>query len=68
MSIKRITSAVSFIVFEVFMVACKNDQRFMPGNGSMNMDNSNASLILIGLGFGLLAGFMIWLALSRKNS
>ncbi|HZL08591.1 MAG TPA: LPXTG cell wall anchor domain-containing protein [Prolixibacteraceae bacterium] len=67
MSLRKLTSVFCLVAFMVVLMACDSGHGMIRENGSMTMNNSNWSLIMIGLGFGLLIGLLIWLVAFRKK-
>lgn len=60
---KNITTVLSFMVLVIMFVACDNDQGMMHGgglNGMSNWSGGQILIILIGIGFGFLVGFLVY--------
>jgi hypothetical protein len=62
-----ITTAFSFIVFTIIMVACDTQQDMMHGNNSMGMNHWNWSQTLIIIGTVCLVGLILWYVISKRK-
>lgn len=67
MCLRKPASVFCFVAFMVVLMACDSSHGMISENGSMTMNDSNWSLIMIGLGFGLLIGLLIWLVAFREK-
>jgi hypothetical protein len=56
----------SFIAIAFLAMACDADHGMMHGNGFTTMSGWNWPII-IGIGFGMLLGYVIWLGLHKKK-
>jgi hypothetical protein len=63
----KIITSLYFIAIVVIMEACDTGQGMMHGSNSIGTDNWNWLQILISLGLGILLGFVLCLAISRKR-
>ena len=71
MKTRRITKAIiaslCFFVFMVLIVACNTENGMMHENMSTNMSSWNWGQIVISAGLGLILGFLLGLAVSRRK-
>jgi len=63
----RIIALLFFIAFAVIMGACDTWEGKIQGSNSIAMANWNWAQILISLGLGILLGFVLGLAVSKKK-
>ena len=49
------------------MVACTGNQGMMESNSVLGMSRWGTAPILVGIGFVILLGFVIWLGVTKRN-
>lgn len=65
--VRTIATILCFIAPLVIIVACDNEQGMMPGSSMAVMTNWNWGQIIIGLGIGILIGFLLGLVFIRRK-